>query len=125
LLTIPDLAGFRITVSEVNEHAPFAFPGPSTPRMARQVSVDHVSSDRRPAPAPLEANDQMVTAVITVGWGIALIVLLALRGDIPAADRWWIWTCLTGVGLGLFGLLYVPRLKRSRERAARRRAGQR
>jgi Protein of unknown function (DUF2530) len=84
--------------------------------------VDLVSNARRPTPAPLEADDQLVTAVITAGWAIALIVLLVVRTDIPAADRWWIWTCVTGLGLGIFGLLYVPRLKRSRERAARRRA---
>ena len=83
--------------------------------------MDHVSNARRPTPEPLEANDQMVTAAITGGWAIALIVLLAVRTDIPGPDRWWIWTCVTGLGLGIFGLLYVPRLKRSRERAARRR----
>ena len=81
-----------------------------------------MSSTRRPSPEPLEANDQVVAAVITGGWVIALIVLLAVRTDIPASDRWWIWTCVTGVGLGLFGLLYVPFLKRSRGRAAQRRA---
>lgn len=84
--------------------------------------MDRVSSARRPSPEPLEANDQVVAAVITGGWVIALIVLLAVRTDIPASDRWWIWTCVTGVGLGLFGLLYVPFLKRSRARAAERRA---
>ena len=81
-----------------------------------------MSSTRRPSPEPLEANDQVVAAVITGGWVIALIVLLAIRTDIPVSDRWWIWTCVTGVGLGLFGLLYVPVLKRSRARAAQRRA---
>ena len=81
-----------------------------------------MSSTRRPSPEPLEANDQVVAAVITGGWVIALIVLLAVRTDIPVSDRWWIWTCVTGVGLGLFGLLYVPFLKRSRGRAAQRRA---
>jgi H+/Cl- antiporter ClcA len=81
-----------------------------------------VTSTRRPSPEPLEANDQVVAAVITGGWVIALIVLLAVRTDIPVSDRWWIWTCVTGVGLGLFGLLYVPFLKRSRARAAQRRA---
>jgi H+/Cl- antiporter ClcA len=80
-----------------------------------------MSGTRTPAPPPLEANDQLVTAGITAGWLIALVVLLAVRTDIPPADRWWIWTCAAGVGLGVFGLLYVPRLKRSRERAARRR----
>ena len=90
---------------------------------AGPFSVDDVSNTRRPAPPPLEANDQLVTAAITGGWVIALIVLLALRSEIPPSERWWIWTCVTGVGLGLFGLIYVPRLKRSRERGAQRRAG--
>jgi len=84
--------------------------------------VDDVSNARRPSPEPLEANDQLVTAVISAGWAIALIVLLAIRAEIPASDRWWIWTCVTGLGLGIFGLLYVPILKRSRARAAERRA---
>jgi len=76
----------------------------------------------RPAPPPLEANDQLVTGVITVCWAVALVALLIARDSIPAADRWWIWTCATGVGLGIFGLCYVPVLKRSRARAAQRRA---
>ena len=59
--------------------------------------MDHVSNARKPAPEPLEANDQLVTAAITAGWAVALVVLLAVRSDIPP-------------------------LKRSRERAARRRA---
>ena len=81
-----------------------------------------MSSDRRPAPPPLEANAPLVTWVGIAGWTIALIVLLAVREHIPPADRWWIWTCVTGIGLGVFALLYIPYLMRSRERAARRRA---
>jgi drug/metabolite transporter (DMT)-like permease len=77
---------------------------------------------QRPAPPPLEANDQAVTAVITVGWAIALVVLLVLRDQLPDSERWWIWTCLAGVVMGLFGLWYVPSLKRARARAAQRRA---
>ena len=61
---------------------------------------------------------------ITIGWLAALIVLLALWGELAASDRWWIWTCVTGIGCGLFGLWYVPRLKRSRARAAERQAAQ-
>lgn len=80
------------------------------------------SSTRRPVPPPLEANDQLVALVITAGWAFALIILLALRTYIPHDDRWWIWTCVTGMGLGLFGMAYVPYLKRSRARAAERRA---
>ena len=77
---------------------------------------------RRQAPPPLEANDELVTAVITVGWAVALVVLLALRDQIPAGERWWIWTCVAGLAMGLFGLWYVPRVKRARARGAARRA---
>ena len=73
-------------------------------------------------PPPLEANDQLVTASITAGWAVALIVLLIVRTSLPADARWWIWTCVTGLAMGLFGLWYVPRLKRGRSRAAARRA---
>jgi len=48
---------------------------------------------QRPVPPPLEANDQLVTAVLTAGWAVALVVLLILRDQIPADERWWIWTC--------------------------------
>jgi uncharacterized membrane protein len=83
-----------------------------------------VSSTRRPAPPPLEGNDQLVTAVITVAWAAALIVVAAFRDRIPAGDRWWLWTCVAGVGLGIFALWYVPRMKRGRARSAARRSGQ-
>ena len=81
-----------------------------------------VSSTRRPAPPPLEANDQLVTAVITAAWAVALVVLLAVRSELPPDSRWWIWTCAFGTAAGLFGLWYVPRLQRSRARVAKRRA---
>jgi len=79
--------------------------------------------ESRPAPPPpLEANDQLVTVTGTVGWALALIVLLIVRGSLPADARWWIWTCATGVAMGLFALWYVPRYKRARARAAAKRA---
>jgi len=80
-----------------------------------------VTRIRRPAPPPLEANDQLVTAVFTAAWAVALVILLILREQIPADERWWIWTCVAGLVMGLFGLWYVPQLKRSRARAAERR----
>jgi hypothetical protein len=73
-------------------------------------------------PPPLEGNDQLVTGIITAGWAIALIVLLVVRDSLPSDVRWWTWTCAAGLGLGLFGLWYLPRLKRSRTRAAEARA---
>lgn len=78
---------------------------------------------QRPAgpPPPLEANDQLVTGVITAAWAVALIVLLIVRDSLPPAERWWVWTCVAGFGMGVFGLWYVPVLKRGRARAAARR----
>ena len=80
-----------------------------------------MTRSRRPAPPPLEGNDQRGTAIGTAAWAVALVVLLILREQIPADERWWIWVCATGLVMGLFGLWYVPRLKRSRARAAERR----
>jgi hypothetical protein len=81
-----------------------------------------MTGPRRPAPPPLEANDQLVTAVITAGWAIALVMLLIVYRQLPSGQRWWIWTCASGLVMGLFGLWYVPRLKRTRGGLAERRA---
>jgi hypothetical protein len=79
---------------------------------SRQVS----KGGRRPAPPPREASDFQVTASITLGWVVALIVLLSVYTLLPSGERWWLWTCVTGVAMGLFGLWYVPFLKRRRAR---------
>ena len=61
--------------------------------------------------------------MITAGFLAALVILLIVRDQLPAADRWWIWVAAFGTALGIFGLAYVPHLKRSRGRtAARQRA---
>ena len=60
----------------------------------------------------------MVTLVGTAGWAVTLVVLLIVRGSLPADQRWWIWTCAAGLAMGLFALWYVPRLKRARARSA-------
>jgi type VI protein secretion system component VasK len=80
-----------------------------------------VTRKLRLAPAPLEANDRLVTAVITAAWVIGLISVLVLRQHLTPSQRWWVWTSAVGVCMGLFGLWYVPRLKRSRTRTAERR----
>ena len=88
---------------------------------ARNLAL--VASPRRSPPPPLEGNVQLTTAVITAGWAVALIVVFAIRDSLPAAQRWWVWTCVTGVVLGLFGLWYVPHLQHRRTSVAERRAG--
>ena len=59
-----------------------------------------------------------MTSVITLGWALALAVLLAVRSGLHADVRWWVWTCVAGLVMGLFGLWYVPFLKRRRMRIA-------
>jgi membrane associated rhomboid family serine protease len=80
-----------------------------------------VSRPERPAPPPLEGDDRVITGAITAGFAVALVVLLIVRNSLSAADRWWVWVAAFGTFMGLFGLVYVPHLKRSRERAADRR----
>jgi Protein of unknown function (DUF2530) len=60
--------------------------------------------------------------VITAGWAIAFAVVLAVRQALPTGAHWWVWTCAFGLAMGLFGLWYVPFLKRHRARLAARRA---
>ena len=84
-----------------------------------------MAATRRTPPPPLEGNDRLITSVITAGWAVALVVVLIVRSSLPAGERWWVWTCVTGVVLGCFGLWYVPRLQRSRAETAGRRAAAR
>jgi hypothetical protein len=80
-------------------------------------------AERPSPPPPLEADDLLVVRVITAGWAVALVVLLIVRGSLPAGQRWWVWTCVAGLAFGIFGLWYVPRLQRARARAAAGRSG--
>ncbi|HWG00688.1 MAG TPA: DUF2530 domain-containing protein [Trebonia sp.] len=75
-----------------------------------------MSEDRPPSAPPKEADDRKVAAAITACWAIALIVvaLLAVRNLLPVDERWWVWTCVAGFGFGLWGMWYVPLLKRRR-----------
>jgi hypothetical protein len=68
----------------------------------------------------METNETLVAVVGTAAWAIAFVVLL-LAG-LPREDRWWLWVCAAGVGIGLFALWYVPRLHRGRAAAALRHA---
>ena len=62
-----------------------------------------------------------MTGVLTAAWAVALVVVLIARDALPAGSWWWVWTCVTGLAMGLFALWYVPVLKRGRQRAAKRR----
>jgi len=82
-----------------------------------------VARPYREVPPPLEGNDRLIAAVGTGVWAVVLITVVLLRDRMPASSHWWIWTCVAGVGLGLFGVVYVPMLQRSRARRGGRDGG--
>jgi H+/Cl- antiporter ClcA len=63
----------------------------------------------------------VITTTITAGWAVALVVVLIVRDSLPSGERWWLWTCVTGVVLGFFGMWYVPHLQRRRAAVSARR----
>ena len=71
----------------------------------------------REVPPPLEGNDRLIAVIGAATWAVALIVLLIMGSALPPSKHWWIWTCAVGVGLGVFGVFYIPRIKRSRTKA--------
>lgn len=81
-----------------------------------------MAKPHREVPPPLEGSDFLITASLTLAWAVALVVVVLLRHKIHEPNHWWILTCATGFVMGLFGLAYVPHLKRSRAKAAERRA---
>jgi hypothetical protein len=88
--------------------------------VSQSLEID--PGEQRPSPPPREADDRQVTATITLGWVLALVVLFSVRDMLPVGARWWVWTCVCGAAMGLFGLWYVPFLKRKRARTAAQRA---
>ncbi|HZB34155.1 MAG TPA: DUF2530 domain-containing protein [Streptosporangiaceae bacterium] len=71
-----------------------------------------MSPKQRPEPPQLQTNDVLTAVAGTVAWAVALVVLLLI--GLPEPDRWWLWVCVVGIGIGLFAVWYVPRLHRSR-----------
>lgn len=85
--------------------------------------MSHEVGKRTYIVAPVEALDVDGVRTLEVGVGLWLLGFLAL---LPFYGRlqddgnlWWLWTCLAGFGLGLFGL------ELCRRRRARRRQGTR
>jgi len=69
--------------------------------------------ERRPDPAPVVTDDRAAIVAGLVLWVVAFAVLLVFVGPLVDADRvWWLWTCLTGIGVGLVALVYLHRLRR-------------
>lgn len=70
---------------------------------------------------PLDVDGVRTVAVGCVLWAVAFVGLLPFYGPLRDSGRgWWLWTCLAGLALGLFGLEYCRRRRASRSAARRR-----
>jgi hypothetical protein len=72
-----------------------------------------MADERRPELPPMRTNDVLVAAIGTVAWAIALVVLLIAGA--PEGRHWWVWVCVAGICIGVFGMWYMPRIQRSRD----------
>jgi hypothetical protein len=74
-------------------------------------------SERRPDPAPARADARKAVLVGTLAWLVALAVSLVFRAQLDEVGLGWlIWASVTGLVLGVIGLVVVLAL---RSRAAR------
>lgn len=65
--------------------------------------------------APLDVDGVRTVEIGTALWLIGFIGLLPFYGRLDDSGHlWWLWTCLAGFGLGLFGLDYCRRRRRKR-----------
>jgi len=69
---------------------------------------------------PLDVDGVRTVTVGSILWFVAFVALLPFYGELKDTGRtWWLWTCLAGLGLGLFGLEYAKRRRRARSSAHR------
>lgn len=64
---------------------------------------------------PLDVDGVRTVEVGTAVFFVAFLALLPFSGRLKDdGHTWWLWMCLAGVGLGLFGLEYCRRRRRYR-----------
>jgi dolichyl-phosphate-mannose--protein O-mannosyl transferase len=70
---------------------------------------------RRPDPEPLQVNEKRIILVGLCLWALAFVVLVVFfRDDLRRHHAtWWLWACVVGIVLGLYGLRFVSRRNRS------------
>lgn len=62
-------------------------------------------SGRQVQVAPLRTNDRFAVSVGCAVWSVLSVICVLNRQALVEDGRgWWLWTCVTGLGLGLVGL---------------------
>lgn len=78
----------------------------------------HEIGNRTIVVADVEPLDVDGVRTLTIGcilWALATIALLPFYGRLEEdGNLWWLWTCVAGLGLGLYGLEYCRRRRKSR-----------
>ncbi|WP_238383380.1 MULTISPECIES: DUF2530 domain-containing protein [unclassified Nocardioides] len=68
---------------------------------------------------PLDVDGVRTVEVGTALWLVGFVALLPFYGRLQdSGNEWWLWTCLAGFGLGLFGLDYCRRRRKARREVA-------
>jgi hypothetical protein len=63
---------------------------------------------------PLDLDGVRTVEIGTVLWLVAFVAMLPFYGRLEESGRlWWLWACMAGFGLGLFGI-EICRKRRSR-----------
>lgn len=63
-------------------------------------------------PAPVDPPNLPTRVIVLVGtglWVLALVVTLLVPALHTGERWWWPWSCVTGIGLGVFAWWYVRR----------------
>ncbi len=75
-------------------------------------------SERRPDPEPARADARKAALAGTIGWVLVLIAAVAFRDALDEAGLGWLtWAAVTGVIIGVIGLVVVQLRRRRLQRS--------
>jgi Protein of unknown function (DUF2530) len=74
---------------------------------------------------PLDVDGVRSVGVGTALWVVVGLVSLLFRTQLEeSGNEWWLWTCATGIGLGVLGVAYCLHYRRRLRRAVPRQSSE-